>query len=223
MPADTPVLSLPAWLLLTRLGESQLLLPAFAAMLAWLRWRMGATRVVAVWAAAVVVAAAITTVSKLAFIGWGWGDAALDFTGISGHAMFSFALWPVIVGSLRTDAPRGRRALLLAFGYAVALVIAGSRVIVEAHSVSEVVAGSLLGAAASAAALHWAPPPRGHAPLLLVLGIALWFVATPAHAPPSPTHGWIVRLALALSGHEQPYTREQMHLDHRLGRPPTLR
>lgn len=220
---EAHVLPLPAWALLTRLGESQILLPAFAATLAWFRWRLGAARLVLVWAAAVLVATALTTASKLAFIGWGIGYAPWDFTGISGHAMFSFALWPVIASAVWADAPPARRHWVLAAAYALALVIAGSRLVVQAHSMSEVVAGALLGIAASAASLRWAEPPRSHAPMALVAGLVLWLGATPIGAPASPTHGWVVRLSLLLSGHEQPYTREQMHLDHRLGQPPTLR
>lgn len=217
------VLPLPAWALLTRLGESQILLPAFAAILAWFRWRLGAARLVGVWGAALVVAVALTTASKVAFLGWGLGYAPWDFAGVSGHAMFSFALWPVIAGALWADAPPARRRWALAAAYALAGVIAWSRLEVQAHSLSEVIAGALLGTAASAASLRWATPPRSHAPATLMVGLALWLAVTPMGAPPSPTHGWAVRLALALSGHEQPYTREQMHLDHAAGRAPTLR
>lgn len=217
------VFPLPAWALLTRLGESQIIVPAFAATLAWFRWRLGAARLVAVWTAAVAVAVALTAVTKLAFLGWGLGYAPWDFTGISGHAMFSFALWPVIASALWADALPTRRHLVLVAAYALAAVIAWSRLEVQAHSLSEVISGALVGCAASAASLRWAVPPRSHAPAALMIALALWLGVTPVGAPTSPTHGWVVRIALALSGHEQPYTREQMHLDHDAGRPPTLR
>jgi membrane-associated phospholipid phosphatase len=220
---EAHLLPLPAWALLTRLGESQILLPAFAATLAWFRWRLGAARVVVVWTSAVLVATALTTASKVAFLGWGLGYAPWDFAGISGHAMFSFALWPVIASAVSADASPARRRWLLAAAYALALVIAWSRLEVQAHSISEVIAGALLGAGASAASLRWAAPPRSHAPAALVAGLVLWLALTPVSAPKSPTHGWAVRLALALSGHQVPYTREQMHLDHERGQPPTLR
>jgi hypothetical protein len=112
---------------------------------------------------------------------------------------------------------------VLAAAYALALVIACSRLVVQAHSMSEVIAGALLGVAASALSLRWAAPPRSHAPAALVVGLALWLGVTPVGAPESPTHGWVVRLALALSGHEVAYTRAQMHSDHERGLPPTLR
>jgi membrane-associated phospholipid phosphatase len=211
---EATVLSLPAWSLLTRLGESQILLPAFAAVMAWLRWRLRAQRLVLVWASAVLAATLLTTLSKLAFIGWGLGYAPWDFTGLSGHAMFAFALWPLLAAALLADAPPAQRRTALAAAYALALAIALSRVVVGAHSISEVLIGGLLGLAASGLALLRAGAPRTHAPALLVAGLALWLSATPVGAPASPTHGWVTRLALALSGHDTPYTREQMHADH---------
>jgi membrane-associated phospholipid phosphatase len=214
LPLEASFLPLPAWSLLTRLGESQILLPAFAATMAWLRWRLDASRVVLVWAGAVLAATGLTTLSKVAFLGWGLGYAPWDFTGISGHAMFALALWPLLAGAVWADAAPMQRRTALAAAYALALVIALSRVVVGAHSSSEVLAGALLGLAASGLALRQATPPRSHAPALLVAGLVLWLAATPLGAPASPTHGWVVRLSLVLSGHATPYTREQMHADY---------
>ena len=85
------------WGQITRLGEAQILLPAMALALVWL-WRQAGGRPLAVaWLLATGVAASITTVSKVAFLGFGVGHAPLDFTGFSGHAMFAAALMPVLV------------------------------------------------------------------------------------------------------------------------------
>ena len=74
------------WGQITRLGEAQILLPAMALALLWL-WRQAGGRPLAVaWLLATGVAASITTVSKVAFLGFGIGHAPLDFTGFSGHA-----------------------------------------------------------------------------------------------------------------------------------------
>ena len=44
-----------------------------------------------------------TTASKVAFIGWGLGLSALDFTGISGHAMIASAVYPLLLGTLAAN------------------------------------------------------------------------------------------------------------------------
>jgi hypothetical protein len=41
--------------------------------------------------------------------------------------------------------------------------------------------------------------------------LSLWLGITPAHAPASPAHGWVTALALAVSGRQTPYTREDLH------------
>lgn len=85
----------------------------------------------------------------------------------------------------------------LGLGFMLAVVLAVSRVMVQAHSVSEVVLGLLLGSAVTLLAISKADLPRGtwrlYVPVLL--------------APPLPTHQLVTRLALLLSGHARPYTR----------------
>jgi membrane-associated phospholipid phosphatase len=199
------------WHLITRLGEAQVLLPAFAAVLLWLGLRWGAWAVAARWFACLCLATLVTTVTKVAFIGWGIGYAPLDFTGISGHSMFSSTVLPLLFAAAASTAgPRWRRAAP-ALGYAAAGLIALSRVIVHAHSPSEAVAGFALGSAASALALRWAQAP--HAPLskALLAAWCAWFLMMPVGAPRSRTHDWVTRLALTLSGHERPYTRAMLH------------
>jgi membrane-associated phospholipid phosphatase len=201
------------WSLVTRLGEAQILLPALAATLLWFALRLRASVVAATWVASVGVAALITTVTKVAFIGWGLGYAPLDFTGISGHAMFAAAVLPLLgAASASGDRPR---MLGISIGYLVALLIAVSRVTTGAHSVSEACIGFLLGGLASAWAIAAARLPATHAPKALIVALGLWLFLTPAGAPPSRTHSWVTQLALTLSGREQPYTREMMWLDYR--------
>ena len=195
-----------AWHLFTRLGEAQILLPALLLLgLALLRRPAG--RPLALWwAGALSAAALLTTVTKLAFIGWGIGWPALDFTGISGHAMFAAATYPLLLGVL---APARWRWPAVAAGAVLATLLGASRVVVDAHSVSESIAGVLVGGAASALALARAGLPSVRFSLAPAAAAALWFAFTPAVAPPSNTHAMVTRLALALSGHEQPYRRGQ--------------
>ena len=171
------------WHQLTRLGEAQLLLPALLLTAVWLLRSPGGGRLAGVWLATTGAAALLTTATKVAFIGYGVGFAPLDFTGISGHAMFAAAVLPPLVllagsaglaagvrgaGGLRGagvlrgsdgadgSGGAGGRAYhrsLMLAGYALAGAVAVSRVRVGAHSWSEVAAGAALGALCSGAAL----------------------------------------------------------------------
>ena len=200
----------PFWHLLTRLGESQILLPAaLLAMLALTR-RAETRPLAARWLGALVLATLLTTASKVVFIGWGIGSAQLDFTGISGHAMFAAAVYPLLLGTLAAPLPPRGQKIAVAGGFALALMVGLSRLEVGVHSISEVVAGLLLGGAASAGAMAGTSLPRALMGSTVTALVALWVLLTPLHIPPLPTHSLVTRLALALSGHAAPHTRHGM-------------
>ena len=228
------------WHLLTRLGEAQLLLPALLLAAVWLARSPGGGRLAGWWLATTGAAALLTTATKVAFIGYGVGYAPLDFTGISGHAMFAAAVLPPLVllagsaglaagvrgaGGVRgADGAGGsggaggrahHRGLLLA-GYALAGAVAVSRVRVGAHSWSEVAAGAALGALCSGAALASCRLPALRPARWVSLALVAWGVVAVAAAPPSTTHDLVTRLALAQSGRAQPYQRGEMQRAHRL-------
>jgi len=201
---------------LTRFGEAGIVLPVAAALALWLVVATRSARPASAWLAPLGVAVLVTTASKIAFIGWGVGIAALDFTGFSGHAMFAAAVYPLLAHALTThwrDAGRRRDArLALCAAYAFAALVAASRVRVGAHSVSEAAAGFALGALASASALWLAGHAQPRLPALWAgLGLAAWFGVMPIQAAPSQTHGMVTRLALELSGRELPFRREDLH------------
>jgi membrane-associated phospholipid phosphatase len=207
---------MPFWLQFTRLGEAQILLPAALGAMAALVWQAPGRRLSARWLAALALATLLTTATKVAFIGWGWGWPELDFTGISGHAMFAAAVLPPLAAMLMPSGRAGLRAGALAGGGLLALAVGVSRVVVQAHSASEVLAGLALGATVSGLALAhagrtgaavqlWAPL-RVWAPA----GLAVWLVLSPVHAPASQTQALVTRLALSLSGHERPHTRAEL-------------
>lgn len=198
------------WTSVTRFGEALILLPAAMALMLWLALRLRARRIAFAWGVALCAAAAVTAASKVAFMGWGVGIARLNFTGVSGHAMFAAAVIPVLLRAAASGVPdRWHRASVIA-GYAIAFVVAVSRVKVGAHSWSEVAAGFALGALASALTLRSGRVPMVDAPRLLLAGTAVWLAAMNIGAPPSPTHGWVTQAALAVSGRAQPYTRDDL-------------
>ena len=217
------------WQPLTRLGEAQLLLPALLLAVVWLARRPGGGRLAGVWLAATAAAALLTTATKVAFIGYGIGYAPLDFTGISGHAMFAAAVLPPLVllagGAWAGDAGAGdagaggRRRGLLVAGYGLAGAVAVSRVMVGAHSWSEVLAGAALGALCSGIALASARMPVARLARWVPAVLAVWALVAVAAAAPSRTHDLVTRLALAQSGRAQPYQRWEMLRAHRLRQP----
>lgn len=202
------------WHPLTRLGEMTLLMPA-ALLAALLLWHDDITRPLARrWLIWLVVGALFTTVTKLAFLGWGVGIAALDFTGVSGHAMFAAAIYPTLVVTLASRLWPLSQRVWLALGVLLAVAVGFSRIQVGAHSLSEVIAGLAVGGAVSAMALLFKPLPRNVSGWLAPLLVAAWLLVSPLHAPPSPTHSWVIKLSLLLAGKDSPYTRTEMLKRH---------
>jgi membrane-associated phospholipid phosphatase len=200
----------PCWHLLTRLGEAEILLPAAVLTAMALFARPGTRKLAWGWMLLLAAGAALTTASKVAFIGWGMGWATINFTGISGHAMFAAAIYPVLAVTCVSGGLARRRKLLLALGCGLALLVGMSRVVVGAHSVSEVFFGLLLGGAVSSLTLaYFESTALAMRPLVPAL-LLVWVVVTPFQLQASQTHSLVTRLALSLSGHEAPFTRAEL-------------
>lgn len=197
------------WEFVTRFGEAQLLMPTALALGAWLAW-IGASRSAALWLASFGFAFALTTASKIAFIGWGVGIPRLNFTGISGHAMHAAAVLPLLLHSLAAGRSRASRSAAVAAGYAVAMVVTLSRVVIGAHSPSESVIGFALGGAASALTLGLAHLPARGLPHSLGFVLVAAQLLNPIVAPRVRTHDIVTQFALTLSGHDRPYTRAML-------------
>lgn len=203
------------WRLVTRLGEAQILLPAMLAALIWLARAAHARPAAIGWLFATGAAAVLTTATKVAFFGFEIGYAPLDYTGISGHAMFAAAVLPVLIMIAVSGLSERAQRLAVTAGYLLAAVIAYSRVRVGAHSVSEIVAGMALGSVASALVLRYGQFPQLRAPQWLAAGLLVWMIALPFGAPSSRTHDWVIRLSLALSERPVPYSRREMLREYR--------
>jgi len=202
-----------AWHLVSRFGESAYLLPSALVIALWLCHRNTAGSALR-WLAAIALAAGLTLASKLAFMGWGLGIRAVDFTGFSGHSAMSAAVLPVLL-YLCAPASRPRLARLgAACGIALALLIGWSRLVLDAHSPSEVVTGLALGLTASTVFLNWPGRdelPRGVAPLAAALVFFTALQALPAAGILDNTHLLVEKMAVYLSGRERPYHRPYRH------------
>jgi membrane-associated phospholipid phosphatase len=193
-------------------------------------WLVGARcwRLALAWCLLFGAAMTVAVASQMAFLGWGIGVHALDFTGFSGHATRAGAVFPVALfllldrqgrrrgnrrGAVRPDAVPDRRkegwqrAAVLA-GAILAAAVAAARVKVDAHTPSEAIAGCLLGLGAAAlfilrcrAASDWSPQP-------LLLGLLAATMLLP-RADPAYSHQWLTAAALTLSGHDRVWLREE--------------
>ena len=196
------------WQYLSLLGSLAVTGPIGIAIAVWLlvgkSWRLTLA-----WCALFGVGMAAVVMTKVAFIGWGVGVEAVEFSGFSGHAMRAAAVFPVAFFLALRPAGPAARNWGLAAGIALAVLIAISRVFVEAHSASEAVTGCLLGLAV-AGGFVWFASTEGHLALSRVLvALCIPIVLIAPRLEPVPTERWMTRLALRLSGHERPFTRQQ--------------
>lgn len=195
------------WTSVTNLASFSVIAPTAIAITGWLiagrAWRLTMW-----WLLLFLGAMGIVVASKIAFIGWGIGSRAYDFTGFSGHVTRAMAIAPVLFYLLtqRTSATTRISAIVLGTGFGTLIAI--SRIMVHAHSVSESVTGWVLGAAVSFSfiyLLHRSPHIRAHNGVI-ALGLAGLLFITP-YVEPTPTQRWITQAALYLSGHDRPYIR----------------
>lgn len=198
------------WHLITRLGEAQIVLPAAALTMSALLIRSSTRRLALSWLMLITAAALITTASKVAFIGWGIGWAAVDFTGVSGHAMFAAAVYPMLMLAMVADKSPSGRSFSFALGCALALAVGLSRIAVGAHSWSEVFAGLLVGGVVSAAALVIAKSATLSMRPLVSAALFAWLAAAPFQLHALQTHALVTRMAVAMSGNAAPFRRSEL-------------
>ncbi|MEJ8811556.1 phosphatase PAP2 family protein [Variovorax ureilyticus] len=210
---------LALWPAVTWFGDSGFLLPASLWITAWLGLPRGTRPSARRWVLLFGLGCSVILVSKLAFLGWGIGIAAIDFTGFSGHTALSASIWPVAGWLMASRQDHRLRVGAAVAGLMFAAVIGVSRIALDAHSHSEVAAGFLLGAAVSGLFLWW--QHRSPHPRLSWLLVAL-SLATPAllqrPGTAAPTQSALEVIAMRLAGTDRVYTRADL-LARRNGSP----
>jgi len=199
------------WRTLTYFGDSMLLIPTAVIIALILPWKSDNRRTVWYWLLAFGLAGLLVSLSKILFLGFGIGSARFNFTGFSGHSAMSATLWPVMLWLVSGRWPTLLRLLAIGVGYLIPLMVGFSRLVMHAHSASEVATGLLLGFTLSSAFLlsqrrtalkgfSW--PQVGAAFLVPLLLIGHGRVAT--------TQQFLERFSADLAGLEKPFTRADL-------------
>jgi membrane-associated phospholipid phosphatase len=161
---------------ITDLGDSAFLLPASAVLLAYLIY-MRELRVARIWVTALGLCAVLTFGLKLAFFTCGHTLALDAIHSPSGHTSLSTTFYGCAALMMTDDKGKAMQiAAGIALG-ALALAVAISRVLLQAHTTGDVVLGLLVGVAC-----------------------VLWFVtAYPAGQPLSLRWQWLLPAILVLA------------------------
>lgn len=199
------------WRTLTYFGDSMLLIPTAVIIALILPWKSDNRRTVWYWLLAFGLAGLLVSLSKVLFLGFGIGSARFNFTGFSGHSAMSATLWPVMLWLVSGRWPNPLRLLAIGVGYLIPLMVGFSRLVIHAHSASEVATGLLLGFTLSSAFLlsqrrtalkgfSW--PQVGAAFLVPLLLMGHGRIATTQH--------FLERFSADLAGLEKPFTRADL-------------
>jgi len=198
------------WNQITLFGDVSITSLAALAIFAWLLAE-NEKRLALWWAILYAAGLGIVTASKIAFIGWGIGIAALDFSGFSGHAMRITAVAPVLLYLLLQKCMPSIRAFGILCGFAFAGLVGISRLAVHAHSVSEVVSGWVLGGMVSVAFIGIASSLRKYIFSPVRIGLILLTLLPAPYVQPAPTQKWLTSMTLYISGHDRPFRRASWH------------
>jgi membrane-associated phospholipid phosphatase len=210
-----PDLPLHFWYVISSLGGVSVTLPLTLAIALWLAAGYS-LRLALGWFALIGGVASIAIATKLAFLGWGIGVPELDFTGLSGHAMMSTAIYPVAFFLVLLPAQPTVRVAGIVAGFCVGIAISFSRVVVEAHSPSEAIAGCATGAVTALVFIRIAwHSAQSRNPLSMVpVMMSLIVLVAAFHNIHIPTHRWVEHIALKVSGHTRPFVRAHWKAAH---------
>jgi membrane-associated phospholipid phosphatase len=199
------------WATASALGNSKLLIPAVIVTVVAGRMQAGGKA----WLIGIAVMSAIVVASKIAFFGWGIGLQALDFTGFSGHAAIAAAVYPVLLAALARHHWPSVHRVAVGVGILIAVIVCISRVELKAHSISEAIAGGVLGLGVSVFVLsRWHEMLEVHIAMVTLAFALSWALNTPwlSHVR---TESLIIHTALSLAHRDVPYHRH--HLPPRKG------
>jgi len=194
------------WGVITRLGSAGLILPLLVVVATGL-WMANQTAAVRSWLLALALAVLVTMTIKVLFLGWGLGISFLDFTGISGHTLLASSVLPVFFNWLLATDQRRYSSPGMALGFLASMAVGASRIVLGAHSSSEVVIAGVFGVAVSVLALDALEGPVERPGFARLTPLVLFLALGTTTANYLPTHDWELKLSTVLSGRDKPYTR----------------
>ncbi|AET89891.1 MULTISPECIES: phosphatase PAP2 family protein [Caballeronia] len=169
---------------LSNLGDAALLLPLALVCALWLR--SVDTRLALRWALLLAAGMGLVGLSKILYAGCGLEFSAIDMRMISGHTMLAASIYTVAGGLLFGALGGGWYRLGAAGGLALAAAIGASRIMQDAHTPAEVVAGWMLGAAIAAMFLARVFDRPRKMPSALVAGLGFLAVSSIAYGHHAP-------------------------------------
>ncbi|MBQ5946914.1 membrane-associated phospholipid phosphatase [Massilia sp. ST3] len=193
-----------SWMHVIEIGHTAVMLPVAGAIAVWLV--LGRAWKLALWWCLVMAAGlGVVALSKLAYLGWGVEVRSIAFQALSGHAWRATAVLPVLIFLVLQKAPAGLRRGGVLLGLASSMGIGALLVIFRFHTVSEVLASTMLGIAAMTAFIRMAsvlPAPRTGPWTIPAALIAFTIVCL---LKPSSLNHRLVDVALYFSGRDTPY------------------
>lgn len=200
-----------SWKTLTYFGDSMLLIPTAVIIALVLPWKSDNRQTVWYWVLAFGLAGLVVSVSKILFLGFGIGSARFNFTGFSGHSAMSATLWPVMMWLISGRWSRRWRLFTIGIGYLIPLMVGLSRLVIHAHSKSEVLAGLMLGFTLSTAFLLTQRRTSLKGFSLPQIGVALLVpLLLLSHGRVATTQQFLERFSANLAGLEKPFTRADL-------------
>jgi hypothetical protein len=136
-----------SWYQLFHLGDPMLTLPAGSAIAAWLL-ATRAWRAAFGWIFIFGLALGVVAATKIAFMGWATSLPGLTFKAVSGHATGFAAVFPTLCWLAVPARAAPARALLAGAALALSAVVAAALVHAGEHTLTEAVAGWLIGTGA---------------------------------------------------------------------------
>jgi hypothetical protein len=124
--------------------------------------------------------------------------------------MFAAAIYPLLMATLTCWLPGQWERAAVMLSFVLVGLVCVSRLMVMAHSVSEVLIGFLVGGVVSAYAVGHIGLPRAKLKFYVPVILVLWLTVSPLKTPQIPTHSLVTHLALRLSGNTKPHTRAEL-------------
>jgi hypothetical protein len=195
-----------SWMKLVHLGDLALILPAAAAMTAWMAaaraWRMAFW-----WSLLFALAIGLVGATKIAFLGWGGGLPALGFRAFSGHTTGVTAVFPTLFYLMLQQSPAQARQAGVAAGLLLGAAMAVLLVALGEHTLSEALGGWAMGALVSLGGIRMAGRPLAPArPMPALACFCAAFLSAAWIMKSAPVGYWMIKAALLLSGNRRPFS-----------------